>query len=162
GGYVEYDRESQKFSLSAEQAFALAVEDSPAFLPGAFVLATGALGAVERITDAFPTGAGMGWHEHQPGVFDGFGPFFRPRYAAHLVSTWIPALDGAESRLRSGGHIADVGCGRGASTILMAKAYPYSRVVGFDYHEGSIRAARAAAEKAGVADRVRFEVASSK
>jgi SAM-dependent methyltransferase len=162
GGYVEYDRESHKFSLSAEQAFALAVEDSPAFLPGAFVLATGALGAVERITDAFRTGAGMGWHEHEQGVFDGCERFFRPGYAAHLVSTWIPALQGVEAKLRAGGHIADVGCGHGASTILMAKAYPRSRVVGFDYHEGSILAARTAAEKAGVADRVRFEVASSK
>jgi 2-polyprenyl-3-methyl-5-hydroxy-6-metoxy-1,4-benzoquinol methylase len=161
GGYVEYDRESHKFSLSAEQAFALAVEDSPAFLPGAFVLATGALAAVERITDAFRTGAGMGWHEHRPGVFDGCERFFRPGYAAHLVSTWIPALGGAETKLRAGGQIADVGCGHGASTILMAKAYPSARVVGFDYHEGSIVAARAAAEKAGVADRVRFEVARS-
>jgi len=161
GGYVEYDASSQKFGLSAEQAFALAIEDSPAFIPGAFVLTTGALAAVDRLTDAFRTGAGMGWHEHQSGVFEGCEKFFRPGYAAHLVSSWIPALEGAEAKLQAGGNIADVGCGHGASTILMAKAYPKARVVGFDYHEGSIRAARAAAERAGVADRVRFEVASA-
>lgn len=162
GGYVEYDRKSQKYSLTSEQAFALAIEDSPAFIPGAFILATGALAAVERLTDAFKTGAGIGWHEHQPGVFEGCEKFFRPGYAANLVSAWIPALQGAEAKLRAGAQIADVGCGHGASTILMAKAYPNSRVVGFDYHEGSIQAARAAAQKAGVADRVRFEVARAK
>jgi 2-polyprenyl-3-methyl-5-hydroxy-6-metoxy-1,4-benzoquinol methylase len=162
GGYVEYDRKSQKYGLTPEQAFALAVEDSPAFIPGAFILATGALAAVERLTDAFRTGAGIGWHEHEHGVFEGCEKFFRPGYAANLVSAWIPALQGAESKLRAGAQVADVGCGHGASTILMAKAYPNSRLVGFDYHEGSIRAARAAAQKAGVADRVRFEVARAK
>lgn len=162
GGYVEYDRESRKYGLNAEQAFALAIEDSPAFIPGAFVLATGALAAVERLTVAFKTGEGIGWHEHQHGVFEGCEKFFRPGYAANLVSAWIPALDGVEAKLRRGAQIADVGCGHGASTILMAQAYPDSQVVGFDYHEGSIRAARAAADKAGVAGRVRFEVARAK
>ncbi len=162
GGYVQYDRKSQKYGLTTEQAFALAIEESPAFIPGAFVLATGALAAVERLTDAFRTGAGIGWHEHHVGVFEGCEKFFRPAYAANLVSAWIPALQGAESKLHAGAQIADVGCGHGASSILMAKAYPNSRVVGFDYHEGSIQAARAAAQKAGVADRVRLEVARAK
>lgn len=162
GGYVEYDRKTQKYSLTPEQAFALAIEESPAFIPGAFILATGALAGVERLTDAFRTGAGIGWHEHASGVFEGCEKFFRPGYAANLVSAWIPALEGAEAKLLAGAQIADVGCGHGASTILMAQAYPNCRVVGFDYHESSIRAARAAAEKAGVADRVRFEVARAK
>ncbi|HEX2673890.1 MAG TPA: methyltransferase domain-containing protein [Polyangiaceae bacterium] len=162
GGYVEYDRQSRKYGLTPEQAFALAIEDSPAFIPGAFVLATGALAAVERLTDAFKTGAGMGWHEHHTGVFEGCEKFFRPGYAANLVSAWIPALEGAEMKLSAGARIADVGCGHGASTILMAKAYPNSRVVGFDYHEGSIHAARAAAQKAGLGERVHFELARAK
>ncbi|HYQ42025.1 MAG TPA: class I SAM-dependent methyltransferase [Polyangiaceae bacterium] len=162
GGYVEYDRHSRKYSLTPEQAFALAIEDSPAFIPGAFVLATGALASVERLTEAFKTGAGMGWHEHHTGVFEGCEKFFRPGYAANLVNSWIPALEGAEAKLSAGAQIADVGCGHGASTILMAKAYPNARVVGFDYHQGSIDAARAAAQKAGVADRVHFEVARAK
>ncbi|HET7543855.1 MAG TPA: class I SAM-dependent methyltransferase [Polyangiaceae bacterium] len=162
GGYVEYDRTSHKYGLTPEQAFALAVEDSPAFIPGAFVLATGALAAVERVTEAFRTGAGMGWHEHHTSVFEGCEKFFRPGYAANLVSAWIPAFTGLEAKLSAGARIADVGCGHGASTILLAQAYRNSRVIGFDYHEGSIQAARAAAERAAVADRVRFEVAQAK
>jgi SAM-dependent methyltransferase len=162
GGYVEYDRKSHKYSLTPEQAFALAVEDSPAFIPGAFVLATGALAAVERLTTAFKTGEGIGWHEHQHGVFEGCAKFFRPGYAANLVSTWLPALQGAEAKLHAGARVADVGCGYGTSTILMAQAYPKSQFFGFDYHEDSIRAAREGAARAGIGDRVHFEVARAK
>jgi SAM-dependent methyltransferase len=162
GSYVKYDTKTQRFSLDDEQALALAVEDSPAFIPGAFELALGSLKAVPRITAAFRSGDGMGWHEHDHDVFHGCEKFFRPGYAANLVSTWIPALDGVARKLEAGGEVADVGCGLGASTILMAKAYPRSRFVGFDYHDASIDAARKSAERAGVADRVRFEVAKAK
>jgi len=162
GGYVNYDADSGRFSLSAEQAFALAVEDSPAYIPGAFELALGSLSAVPRITDAFRSGAGMGWHEHDERVFHGCEKFFRPGYITNLVSSWIPALDGVQKTLEMGGKVADTGCGRGASTILMAKAFPKSRFFGFDYHRESIDAARAAAARAGVADRVTFAIANSK
>ena len=162
GGYVNYDAKTQRFSLDDEQALALAVEDSPAFIPGAFELALGSLKAVPRITAAFRSGDGMGWHDHDHDVFHGCEKFFRPGYAANLVSTWIPALDGVARKLEAGGEVADVGCGLGASTILMAKAYPRSRFVGFDYHDASIDAARKSAERASVADRVRFEVAKAK
>lgn len=162
GGYVSYDATTQKFGLTEEQKFALANEDSPAYVPGAFELATGALMAIPRITEAFRTGAGMGWHEHDEGVFHGCEKFFRPGYAANLISTWIPALEGIEAKLKEGALVADVGCGYGTSTILMAQAYLQSQFVGFDYHDSSIRAARAAAQQAGVAARVRFEVAHAK
>jgi SAM-dependent methyltransferase len=162
GGYVSYDSKMGTFYLTEEQAFALAQEDSPAYLPGAFELAVGSLKAVPRITEAFRTGAGMGWHEHDQDVFHGCEKFFRPGYVANLVSAWIPALDGTAAKLERGGLVADVGCGHGASTILMAKAFPKSRFVGFDYHAGSIEAAREAAHEAGLAQRVRFEVASAK
>jgi SAM-dependent methyltransferase len=162
GGYITYDDKIGKFSLSEEQAFTLANEDSPAYLPGAFELALGSLAAVPRITEAFRTGAGMGWHEHTDEVFHGCEKFFRPGYAANLVSTWIPSLNGVEAKLQAGARVADVGCGKGASTILMAKAYPNSKFYGFDYHPGSIEGAREAARKAGVADRVTFEVAKAK
>jgi SAM-dependent methyltransferase len=162
GGYVTYDAASEQFSLSAEQAFALAAEDSPAYVPGAFELALGSLAAVPRIIEAFRTGAGMGWHEHDQGVFHGCEKFFRPGYAANLVSAWIPALDGVSQKLEAGARVADVGCGQGASTILMAQAFPKSRFFGFDYHEGSIDAARQSAKQAGVADRVTFQVVKAK
>lgn len=162
GGYVTYHAATERFSLTDEQAFALAVEDSPAFIPGAFELATAALMAVPRIAEAFRTGAGMGWHEHHDGVFHGCEKFFRPGYAANLVSAWIPALDGVDAKLKKGGRVADVGCGHGAWTILMAQAYPQSTFVGFDYHDGSVTAARTAAQKAGVAERVHFEPAAAK
>jgi SAM-dependent methyltransferase len=159
GGYVNYDARSKRFSLDEEQALALAVVDSPAYIPGAFELALGSLRAVPRLVDAFRNGEGMGWHEHDTGVFHGCEKFFRPGYAANLVSAWIPALDGVARKLEAGGRAADVGCGLGASTILMAQAYPRSQFVGYDYHNASIEAARASAQRAGVADRVRFEVA---
>ncbi|HVP55025.1 MAG TPA: class I SAM-dependent methyltransferase [Candidatus Eisenbacteria bacterium] len=162
GGYVTYNDASHKFSLSEEQAFALAREDSPAYLPGAFELVLGSLAAVPRIAESFRTGAGMGWHEHADGVFNGCEKFFRPGYAANLMSSWIPALEGVAGKLEAGARVADVGCGKGASTILMAKAYPKSQFYGFDYHDKSIEAARETAQREGVADRVNFEVAPAK
>jgi len=162
GGYVIYDAATGEFSLSPEQVFALANEDSPAYLPGAFELALGSLAAVPRIADAFRSGDGLGWHEHVDGVFHGCEKFFRPGYAANLVSTWIPALRDVQGKLEAGARVADVGCGKGASTILMAKAFPKSHFVGFDYHDKSIEAARASAKKNGVADRVTFQVAKAK
>ena len=158
-GYAQYDAATQKFSLSEEQALALAVEGSPAFIPGAFQVAAAMFAAVPKLVEAFRTGAGMGWHEHHPSLFNGTERFFRPGYAANLVSNWLPALDGVEAKLKAGARVADVGCGHGASTIIMAQAYPKSRFIGFDYHEPSIRHARAAAAQAGVAEQVSFEVA---
>jgi SAM-dependent methyltransferase len=162
GGYITYDDKTHKFSLNAEQAFTLATDDSPAYLPGAFELALGALAAVPRIADSFRTGAGMGWGEHVDGVFHGCEKFFRPGYAANLMGSWIPALEGVQEKLREGARVADVGCGKGASTLLMAKAFPKSRFFGFDYHDKSIEAARESARKAGVIDRVSFNVAKAK
>src|SRR6201997_4424108 len=162
GGYITYDEKTHKFSLTTEQAFTLANEDSPAYLPGAFELALGSLNAVPRIAESFRTGAGMGWHEHVDGVFHGCEKFFRPGYAANLVSTWIPALHGVREKLESGARVADVGCGKGASTLLMARAFPKSRFFGFDYHDKSIAGARESARREGLAERVTFEVSKAK
>ncbi|HKC72367.1 MAG TPA: class I SAM-dependent methyltransferase, partial [Terriglobales bacterium] len=162
GGYITYDAKTDKFSLTEEQAFTLAKEDSPAYLPGAFELALGSLAAVPRIAESFRSGAGMGWHEHEDGVFHGCEKFFRPGYAANLVSTWIPTLHGVKEKLEAGGRVADVGCGKGASTLLMAKAFPKSKFFGFDYHDKSIEAARETAKREGIADRVTFEVSKAK
>jgi 2-polyprenyl-3-methyl-5-hydroxy-6-metoxy-1,4-benzoquinol methylase len=162
GGYVTYEPSSGKFSLSEEQAFALADENSPVFLPGAFQVALAAVKAEEQVAERFRTGAGLGWHEHHPELFVGTERFFRPGYAANLVSAWIPALDGVDEKLKSGARVADVGCGLGASTILMAKSYPKSEFVGFDYHDKSIETARQRAKDAGVGERIRFEVAMAK
>jgi SAM-dependent methyltransferase len=162
GGYVTYDGKTNTFSLSEEQAFALAKEDSPAYIPGAFELALGSLAAVPRITESFRSGAGMGWHEHDEGVFHGCEKFFRPSYAASLVSAWIPALTDVKEKLEAGARVADIGCGKGASTLLMAKAFPNSKFFGFDYHDKSIEGARESAKREDVADRVTFEVAKAK
>jgi SAM-dependent methyltransferase len=162
GGYISYDANSNKFSLSEEQAFALANEDSPAYLPGAFELALGSLSAVPRITESFRSGAGMGWHEHEDGVFHGCEKFFRPGYAANLVSSWIPALQDVKQKLEKGARVADVGCGKGSSTLLMAKAFPRSKFFGFDYHDKSIEGARESAKREALTDRVSFEVAKAK
>ena len=162
GGYISYDAKSGKFSLSEEQAFTLANEDSPAYLPGAFELALASLTAVPRIAESFRSGAGMGWHEHADGVFHGCEKFFRPGYAANLVSTWIPALGEVKEKLERGARVADVGCGKGASTLLMAKAFPKSQFFGFDYHDKSIEGARESARRQGIADRVQFEVSKAK
>jgi SAM-dependent methyltransferase len=162
GGYVTYDPGTGHYSLTEEQAFALAQEGSPAFLPGAFQLATAALKAEPKIAESFRTGKGFGWHEHDVNLFHGTQRFFRPNYVANLVSNWIPALDGVEEKLQAGIRVADVGCGLGASTILMAQSYPNSTFVGFDYHEDSIKWARESAKGAGVEDRATFEVAMAK
>lgn len=162
GGYISYDEKTNKFSLSAEQAFTMANEDSPAYLPGAFELALGSLAAVPRIAESFRTGAGMGWGEHHEDVIHGCEKFFRSGYVGNLVSSWIPALEGVQEKLERGARVADVGCGKGASTILMAKAFPKSQFFGFDYHDGSIAGARASAERQGVKDRVTFDAASAK
>src|SRR5258705_390419 len=162
GGYVTYDEKTRKFSLSEEQAFTLANEDSPAYIPGAFQLALGSLAAVPRIAESFRSGAGMGWHEHDEAVFHGCEKFFRPSYAANLVSSWIPALRGVKAKLEAGARVADVGCGNGASTMLMAQAFPKSQFFGFDYHDKSIEGARATAARQGLADRVNFEAAKAK
>ncbi|HEY6313261.1 MAG TPA: class I SAM-dependent methyltransferase [Streptosporangiaceae bacterium] len=161
GGYVEYDAASGTYSLSEEQAFVLTNPDGAVYAPGAFVLALGALRAVPRITEAFRTGAGMGWHEHDQDVFIGCEQFFRPGYIANLIPSWIPALDGVEEKLRAGAQVADIGCGLGASTILLAQEYPNSVFTGSDYHDQSIELARKRAGDAGVADRVSFEVATA-
>lgn len=162
GGYVDYDAATGRYSLSEEQAFVLADEKSAAYLPGGFLVAVSALRAVPKITERFRTGEGLGWHEHDHGLFRGTELFFRPNYAANLISAWIPALEGVEAKLKKGVQVADVGCGLGASTILMAQAYPNSSFVGYDYHDKSIEIARQRADDAGVSDRVKFEVAGAK
>lgn len=162
GGYVSYDAAAGKFFLSEEQAFTMADENSPAFLPGAFQVALGALRAEEKIAERFKTGEGLGWHEHHHEVFTGTERFFRPGYAANLMTAWIPALEGVSAKLERGARVADVGCGLGASTILMAQAYPASQFTGFDYHDKSIETARENARKAGVSERARFEIAKAK
>ena len=140
GGYVSYHPRAEEFFLSPEQSLALAQEGSPAFVPGAFQVATAAIKGEEKIAEAFVGRHGVGWHEHHHDLFTGTERFFRPGYSANLVSAWIPALDGVEARLRSGALVADVGCGHGASTLLMAEAFPRSEFVGFDYHAASIDA----------------------
>jgi 2-polyprenyl-3-methyl-5-hydroxy-6-metoxy-1,4-benzoquinol methylase len=162
GGYVTYDAATGKFHLSAEQAFTMADETSPVFLPGAFQVALAAVKAEEKLAENFKSGAGIGWHEHHHSLFEGTERFFRPGYAANLVAAWIPSLEGVDAKLKNGARVADVGCGLGASTILMAKSYPKSEFVGFDYHEGSIETARQRAKDAGVVPRIRFEVSSAK
>jgi SAM-dependent methyltransferase len=162
GGYVSYDPDGEAFFLTPEQSLALAQEGSPAFVPGAFQLATALIKDGEKIEQAFVSRDGVGWHEHHHDLFAGTERFFRPGYSANLVSSWIPALEGVEDKMRSGARVADIGCGHGASTVLMAEAFPRSRFVGFDYHDASIDHARAAAAQAGLGDRVSFEVAPAK
>jgi ubiquinone/menaquinone biosynthesis C-methylase UbiE len=161
GGYVNYDPGSERFSMSEEQAFALTNPENGVYMPGAFILALGVLKANDRIAEAFRTGEGMGWHEHHEDVFIGCEQFFRPGYVANLVPAWLPALDGVEAKLEAGAKGADLGCGLGASTVLLAQAFPQSRFTGSDYHERSIELARKRAADAGVADRTQFEVASA-
>jgi SAM-dependent methyltransferase len=162
GGFVTYDAPTGRYALPPEQALALADESSPVFLPGYFQIVEASLKSVPKITDAFRTGNGVGWHEHDACLFVGTERFFRPNYRGHLINEWIPALGDTEAKLKAGARVADVGCGLGTSTILMAQAYPKSSFVGFDYHPRSIELAREAAATAGVSDRVKFEVASAK
>ncbi len=160
--YIDYDAESDSFSLSPEQAMAFAEEDSPAFFAGAFEIVQSMWVDEPKVETAFRSGAGLGWHEHSKCLFRGTERFFRPGYNANLTDSWIPALEGVEAKLNQGATVADVGCGHGASTILMAKAYPNARFFGFDYHGASIERAREEAQKAGVGDRIVFERASAK
>jgi SAM-dependent methyltransferase len=161
-GYVAYDATTERFCLEPEQAMVFANDESPAFLAGFFEIAEATFRSVPKIVDAFRSGRGLGWHEHHRCLFCGTERFFRTSYNHHLVAEWLPALDGVVDKLQRGATVADVGCGHGASTILMAKAFPASRFFGFDYHLPSIEAARQAATAAGVADRIIFEVAAAK
>jgi len=162
GGFVTYDEASGKFTLPPEQTMALADEQSPVFLPGFFEIVSACIKDEPKVTEAFRTGKGLGWHEHDNCLFAGTERFFRPNYRAHLISEWIPALGDTLAKLKAGARVADVGCGLGTSTVLMAEEYPKSTFVGFDYHPQSIEMARAAATKAGVSERVKFEVAKAK
>ena len=162
GGYVTYDPESDRYTLPDEHALALADEDSPFYILGVYESIASLYADEDQILEAFRSGAGMGWHEHDHRLFRGTERFFRPGYRAHLVAEWIPALDGVQAKLERGAKVADVGCGHGASTVIMAEAFPNSEFFGFDYHDASIERAREAAEEAGVGDRITFEVASAK
>jgi SAM-dependent methyltransferase len=161
GGYVEYDPSTGSYTLPPEQTIALTDDTSPAYLPGFFQIALGSVVDSPHIIETARTGKGVGWHEHNHDVFDGCERFFRPGYNANLVPAWLPALDGVVEKLEAGGKVADIGCGHGSSTILMAQAFPNSTFVGSDYHDGSIQTARLRAEQAGVADRVKFETAAA-
>jgi SAM-dependent methyltransferase len=162
GGYVTYDPASDRYQLPDEHALALADEDSPFYILGAYDLIASLYADQDKLTEVFASGEGMGWHEHDDRLFRGTERFFRPGYRAHLVGEWIPALEGVQEKLERGARVADVGCGHGASTIIMAQAYPNSEFFGFDYHNASIQRAREAAAAAGLADRIDFSVASAK
>jgi len=161
-GYVEYDPETGNFRLPPEQAFALTNEYNPLFAPGGMQLAASTIKDADALAEAIRTGKSVGWHEHHHDLFEGTERFFRPNYISSLIGDWIPALDGVEEKLRTGAKVADVGCGHGASTVILAQKYPNSTFIGFDYHEPSIAAARKAAEAAEVSDRCTFEVAPAK
>ncbi len=158
GGFVAYDPDTGRYTLPPEQTVALTQSDSPAYLPGFFQIALGSVIDSPRIVEAARSGDGVGWHEHVHDVHEGCERFFRPGYNAHLVAEWLPALDGVVEKLERGGSVADVGCGHGASTILMAQAFPSSTFTGCDYHDASIETARERAREAGVADRARFQI----
>ena len=162
GDYLTYDPATGRYALPPEQAIALAKEDSPAYLPGFFLVAVSVARDLDKIIHAFRTGEGVGWHEHDGMLFEGTEKFFRPGYNANLIASWIPALEGMQEKLNRGARVADVGCGHGASTVIMAKAFPNSHFTGFDYHPGSIERARLLANEAGVGEHATFEVASAK
>jgi SAM-dependent methyltransferase len=161
GGYIMYDLTGKKYFMTQEQVYALAKDDSPVFLPGAFQVMASIIKDEPKIRKAFVTGKGVDWGEHDPGLFEGTERFFKPNYLANLIPSWIPSLDGVETKLKSGAIVADVGCGHGSSTILMAKTYPNSTFVGFDYHRPSIEWAQREAQKAGLGNRIKFEIALS-
>jgi 2-polyprenyl-3-methyl-5-hydroxy-6-metoxy-1,4-benzoquinol methylase len=160
-GYCHHSADTGTYWLSPEQAAVLADPTTPAFLVGAMTIAVSTAKDEEKVRAAFTSGEGLAWHEHHHDLFHGTERLFKPGYVANLVSAWIPALDGVDARLRDGGRIADLGCGHGSSTILLAQEYPEATVTGFDYHAGSIDIARKRAAEAGVADRVEFRVASA-
>lgn len=160
-GYVEYDADSGRFHLTPEQALALTSENNPFFAPGGLQVAASAIKDVDLVASAIRTGGGIAWGEHHSDLFEGTDRFFKPNYIGNLVDGWLPALEGVMDKLDAGARVADVGCGYGSSTLLMAKAFPRSTFVGFDYHGPSVDAARVAAEKSGVADRCGFEVATA-
>jgi SAM-dependent methyltransferase len=162
GGYVEYSPTTDSYVLPPEHAAVLADPESPFYLVPAFELVASMWLDEEKVADAFRKGRGFAWHEHHHRLFHGTEAFFRTGYKANLTTSWIPALEGVEEKLKAGGQVLDIGCGHGASTIVMAKAYPNSTFVGVDYHPESIAVARQRADEAGVADRVTFEVASAK
>jgi 2-polyprenyl-3-methyl-5-hydroxy-6-metoxy-1,4-benzoquinol methylase len=161
-GFIDYDEGADRFSLNPEQAMALANENSPVYVAPAFEVIASAYIDEPKITDAFRTGAGVGWHEHHECLFRGTEKFFRPGYQANLVSAWLPSLDGVVEKLDRGAKVADIGCGHGISTIIMAEAFPNSRFTGFDYHEKSIRRARELAREAADLPNVSFDVSSAK
>ena len=161
-GYLEYDSATERFSLPPEAGFMLADEASPLNVTGLFELLQSMIVDEPAITERFRSGKGFGWHEHDARLFEGCERFFRPGYNANLIGSWLPALGGVEQKLRAGATVADVGCGLGASTILMAKAYPNSRFYGSDYHRHSIDLARERARAAGVGDRIAFEAGAAK
>ena len=160
GGYLLFDADTRQYLLPPEHAFVLANPDSPAFLPPAFDVAASLWHDEDHILAAFRSGEGMGWHQHNCRLFSATEAFFRNGYRAHLTQTWIPSLSGVQQQLAHGGRVADLGCGHGTSVILMAQAFPKSQFVGIDYHESSIAVARERAKQAGVADQIRFEVAT--
>jgi len=161
-GYVTYEPATGRYTLPDAHAAALTDEDSPACVLGAFQGMVAATRIAPKMVEAFRSGKGVAWHEHDPDLFTGVERFFRPGYLANLVDSWIPALDGVEAKLKTGARVADVGCGHGASTIIMGKAFPKSNFVGFDYHQASIDAATKRAQDAGIGDHVRFEAAAAK
>jgi SAM-dependent methyltransferase len=161
-GYAEYDPATRTFRLTEEQAFALTTENNPQFIPGGIQIAASTIKDSDALAEAISTGSGVDWGEHHHDLFDGTDRFFRPNYIGNLLSSWLPALDGVVEKLEAGGTVADVGCGYGSSSILIARQYPRSKVVGSDYHAPSIEAARKAAADAGVSDRCTFEVAAAK
>ena len=161
-GYIEFDPVSDAFSISPEQAMIFVVKDSPVYLAGAFELAAAMIEGESKVEAAFRVGTGVRWGDSAGCLFCATGAFFRPGYVNNIAQTWIPALDGVAKKLAGHAKVADVGCGVGFSTILMAQAYPSCEFVGFDFHEPSIEDARRHAKAHGVSDRVRFEVATAK
>ncbi|HTI00630.1 MAG TPA: class I SAM-dependent methyltransferase [Acidisoma sp.] len=160
--YIEYDPGTDRFHLTPEQEMVFANEESPAFMAGAFEVLASLWIDEPKVSEAFRTGRGVGWHDHSACLFRGTERFFRPGYNANLIGSWLPALDGVVGKLERGAQVADVGCGHGASTVLMARAYPQSSFTGFDYHAPSIERARKSAEEAGVSGNTRFEVSPAK
>ncbi len=161
GQYVDYEPSTASYSICPEYAIALTDESSPAFLPGLFQIAHGTVRDASRIIELARSGDGLGWHDHNTDVHVGCERFFRPGYLANLVDVWLPALDGVVPKLQRGARVADIACGHGASTVIMAQAYPASTFIGTDYHDASIATARERAAAAGLGESISFDVAPS-